>query len=65
MKNARARRALFHQRKRALAMHILRGDPIDVRTGDADVGQFAVAEMRKLAPDVAIPLPGMEEACDR
>ena len=49
----------------ASVMDVFRGDPLDVRPGDADVGQFAVAEMRQLAPDGSVPLPGVEKAGDR
>ena len=31
-------------------MHIFGGDPLDVGTGDADIGKLAVAQMRQLAP---------------
>src|SRR5580658_7418441 len=40
---------------------MLPGEPRDVRTGDADIGQFAVVEARKFPHRSAIALPGVEE----
>src|ERR1700684_3419793 len=40
---------------------MLPGEPRDVRTGDADIGQFAVVEARKFPHRSAVALPGVEE----
>src|SRR3984893_1742595 len=45
----------------ALSFRMLPGEPRDVRTGDADIGQFAVVEARKFPHRSAIALPGVEE----
>ena len=45
----------------SLGFRMLPGEPRDVRTGDADIGQFAVVEARKFPHRSAIALPGVEE----
>src|SRR5580704_15580279 len=45
----------------ALSFRMLPGEPRNVRTGDADIGQFAVVEARKFPHRSAIALPGVEE----
>ena len=45
-------------------MDVFRSDPFNVRPGNADVGQFAVAQMCKLVHGDAISLPGVEETAD-
>src|SRR5580693_7002002 len=40
---------------------MLPGEPRDVRTGDTDIGQFAVVEARKFPHRSAIALTGVEE----
>jgi hypothetical protein len=44
-----------------LVLRLFPSDPRDVATGDADIGQLAVTEMRKLVHGNAIALPGLEE----
>ena len=46
-------------------MRVVGSDPFDIGTGDADIGQFAIAEMRQLPPDGAITLPGVEQTGNR
>src|SRR5262249_19094300 len=43
-------------------VRFLRSDPVDVRAGDADVGQLTIGEVRKLALHGRVPLPGLIEA---
>src|SRR5580692_3800174 len=45
----------------ALGFRMLPGEPRDVRTGNADIGQFAVVEVRKFPHRSAVALPGVEE----
>lgn len=49
----------------ASVLRVIGSNPLDIRSGNADVGQFAVAKMGKLPPDCAIALPSVEEAGDR
>src|SRR5580692_6184262 len=42
-------------------LRVLPGEPRDVRTGNADIGQFAVVEVRKFPHRSAVALPGVEE----
>src|ERR1700728_2553463 len=44
------------------AIRLAERNAINVRTGDADVGELAIAQMRKLSPGFAIALPLVEEA---
>src|SRR5580700_8180125 len=44
-----------------LRFRMLPGEPRDVRTGNTDIGQFAVVEARKFPHRSAIALPGVEE----
>lgn len=60
--NARAKRGRCREEPRWLAVQGVGRDPLDIRARDTDIGQFAVAEMRQLAPDFAIPLPSMDKA---
>jgi len=46
-------------------MRMVGSDPFDIGTGDADIGQFAIAEMRQFPPDGAMALPGVEETGNR
>src|ERR1700681_4180914 len=48
-------------RSGTLRFRVLPGEPRDVRTGNADIGQFAVVEVRKFPHRSAIALPGVEE----
>src|SRR4029077_10468627 len=49
----------------ALSFRMLPGEPRDVRTGDADIGQFTVVEAGKFLNCAAIALPGVEETDNR
>lgn len=44
------------------AMRVIGRDAVDIGSSDADVREFAVAQMRKLPPDFAIAFPLVEEA---
>jgi hypothetical protein len=46
-------------------MRFLLSDPIDIGTGNANIRQLAVAEMREFASDSLLALPGLKEAGDR
>ena len=48
-----------------LFMRFLLSEPIDVGTGNANIRQLAVAEMREFASDGLLALPGLKEAGDR
>jgi hypothetical protein len=48
-----------------LFMRFLLSDPIDIGTGNANIRQLAVAEMREFASDGLLALPGLKEAGDR
>ena len=36
-------------------VRLLRGDPVDIRTRNADIGQFTIGEVRKLALGLSAP----------
>src|SRR6202035_2370584 len=60
--NARTRRRWFGAFNPVASRHSqLPREPGDVRTGNADIGQFAVVEVRKFPHRSAIALPGVEE----
>ena len=44
------------------AIRLAERNAINIRTGDADVGELAIAQMRKLSPSFAVALPLVEEA---
>jgi hypothetical protein len=48
-----------------LFMRFLLSEPIDIGTGNANIRQLAVAEMREFASDGLLALPGLKEAGDR
>lgn len=67
---APARGGRFHQscwRATGLAVCAVPRDPRDVRSGDADVGQFTVAELIELIEARIVTPPGLEEVedCDQ
>ena len=43
-------------------MRVLPSEPLDFRPVDADIGQLAVAKMRKLLHGLSVTLPCLEEA---
>jgi len=45
-------------------MGVLPSEPLNLRAIDADIGQIAVAEMRKLLDGLSVTLPSLEEADD-
>ena len=45
-------------------MGMLPSEPLDLRAVNPDIGQFAVAEIRKLPHGVSVTLPRLEEADD-
>ena len=49
---------------RSGAMGVLPSEPLDLRAVNADIGQFPVAEIRKLPHGVSVTLPSLEEADD-
>src|ERR1700685_2912397 len=44
------------------AIRLAKRNAVNVRTRDADVGELAIAQMRKLSPGFAIAFPLVEEA---
>ena len=42
-------------------MRFLRSDPVDIRARDADIGEFTIGEVRKLALHGFVPLLGLIE----
>jgi len=64
---ARVRRAPFCNDSLVVlaAVRLLGGDPIDIRTGNADIGQLTIGKMRKLPLHGFVPLPSLIEAGDR
>src|ERR1700733_11190421 len=44
------------------AIRLAERNAINVRTGDADVGELAIAQMRKFSPGFAVAFPLVEEA---
>jgi hypothetical protein len=44
------------------AIRLAKRNAVNVRTRDADVGELAIAQMRKLSPGFAMALPLVEEA---
>ena len=67
---APARGGRFHQicwRAAGLAVCAVPCDPRNVRSGDADVGQFTVAELVELIEARIVTPPGLEEVedCDQ
>jgi len=64
---ARVRRAPFcNDSLVALTgVRLLGGNPIDIRTGNADIGELAIGEVGKLPLHGFVPLPSLIEAGDR
>src|SRR5579862_8923099 len=58
---ARGGRWFGGPKSKCSGFRMLPGQPRNVRTGDADIGQFAVVEARKFPHRSAIALPGVEE----
>jgi hypothetical protein len=48
-----------------LVLRLLPGDTLNIATGNSDISQFPVAEVRKLVHGDPISLPGMQEAENR
>jgi len=42
-----------------LAMRFPGGDPLNVRAGDTNVGQFTIGQVREFAPHRLVPPPGL------
>jgi hypothetical protein len=49
---------------RQLAMRFPRGDPLNVRAGNANVGQFTIGQLGELAPHRLVSPPGLIKADD-
>lgn len=58
----KGRALLKDSRVAGSAMRVIGRDAVDIGSSDADVREFAVAQMRKLPPDFAIAFPLVEEA---
>ena len=56
------RRALSVREPEQLVLGVFPGDPRDIAPGDADVGQFAIAEPVELAKAVVVAAPLLEHA---
>src|SRR5262245_13281307 len=63
-KSARAGRALGSFVLAASAVGVVPGDPRDIPTGDADIGQLAVAQLVELTQTGVVALPGPDEVDD-
>jgi hypothetical protein len=45
-------------------VHVVRDNPFNIRARDADVGEFAIAQMRQLPPNGAGARPGVQETAN-
>jgi hypothetical protein len=48
----------------SLVLGLFPGDPRNIATGDADIGEFPIAEVGQFVHGNAIALPGLEEVDD-